>query len=192
MSNLPVEIQVKDAKHARSAEVVSFARKHLVDGGTWEELRYRLGLGPAWSDHRWRIVRSCVVDALLPANEEEALKASESERRFLVSKLEEFVAELEDRMGSLRGGKGESNYWKIRLEALKLQLDEASKSFENYASMKKVKQADSKTQGVSIIVQNNYHMARPGDTKRDTIDVTEKVTDLTLKAKDAGENSSKK
>lgn len=192
VAKTPVELRVEDSKQARSAEVVTFCREHLIKGGTWEELRYKLGLGPAWSDHRWRIVRSVVVEALLPANEEEALKAAESERQFLVSKLEEFVSEIEGRMDTLKGGKEEHHYWKIRLESLKIQLDQASQSFQNYTVMKKVKHLEKGTQGVSIIVQNNYHMARPGDSKKDVKDVTAKVTNLALEAKVAGSNNDTK
>jgi hypothetical protein len=182
LAKIDVELQVTDAKHARSEGVVSFCREHLIKGGTWEELRRKLGLGPAWQDSRWRMVRATVVDCLLPSTEEEALKASQQERSFLVSKLEEFVSEIENRMQHMRGGKDEHQYWKLKLEALKLQLEEATKTFDNYVNMKKVKTLDSKTQGVSIIVQNNYHMARPGETKRDALDVTKKVTNLALKA----------
>jgi hypothetical protein len=182
----PVKLQVRDAKHARSKDVVKFCRDHLIAGGTWEELRHQLGLGPAWQDNRWRVVRSMMVDALLPKSDEEAFIAAESERRFLLSKLEEFRNELEERMNDMRGGKTEHHYWKVKLDALKLHIEEVNKSFENFVEVKKVRNLESKNQGVSIIVQNNYHMARPGE--EEPVEVTKKVTNLALESD--GKNSS--
>jgi hypothetical protein len=192
LANVEVDLQVKDAKHARSPEVVSYCRQFLSDGGTWAELRRKLGLGPAWQDNRWKILRSVVIDALLPASEEEALQQTESERLFLVSKLEEFVSEIEERMLGVVGNKDEYQFWKLKLDGLKIQMEENNKSFDNFAMMKRVKHLDKKTQGPSVVVQYNYHMNRPGDDKKDVVETSKKITNLALKATDVGTDDSTK
>ena len=82
--NLPVVLQVRDIHHARSAEVLAFCLDHLGAGGTWTDLRRKLGLG--YGDLRWKLIRERAVEGLLPVNEDEAIKAVGSKRSYLADR----------------------------------------------------------------------------------------------------------
>ena len=58
-------------------------------------------------------------------------------------------------------------YYKLKLDSIKAMLDENTDSLSSYFDMKKVKANERKTQGVSIVVNNNYHIARPWDNIKD-------------------------
>ncbi len=184
---IPCELQVRDADHARSPEVIQFALNHLAQGGTYEVLRKKLGLGPAHRDHRWRLVREVVNEGLIPTSESDALRQQADGRQYLVSKVEDMIEDFEGLMSSLSDEKvGDrimlSQFMKFKLEALKLLMEENAKSFEAWATLQKIKVADRKTQGPSIIIQNNYHIPRPGDKAREVIETTAKVSALIAEA----------
>lgn len=168
LAGVPVELQVTDADHARSPEVYHFAMLHLASGGTWEVLRRKLGLGPAYKDHRWRIVRDMVCEGLVPKTEEDALRSQASGRMILIEKLEEMMDDLEGLSVGLSdklvGDKIMlQNLLKLKMENLKIQLEENSKAFDAYIDLQKVKSLEKRNQGASFVIQNNYHIARPGD-----------------------------
>jgi hypothetical protein len=176
LAKIPVELQVRDTEHARSAEVIEFCIAHLTGGGTWEELRARLGLGPAHQDYRWRKLKELLIDGLAPKTEEEALKAQADGRAYLLSKVQEFEETL-DQVLLVMGNSAEEkkslpSLLKLKMDAIKMQLDENARGFDAYVNLKKAKEADKKTQGVSILIQNNFHMPRPGDDKKELKDVT--------------------
>lgn len=184
---IPVELQVRDAEHARSPEVIQFALTHLAQGGTYEALRRKLGLGPAHRDHRWRLVRDVVNEGLIPQSEADALRIQADGRQYLVQKVEDMIEDFEGLMSSLSDDKvGDrimlSQFMKMKLEALKLLMEENAKTFEAWATTQKIKAADRKTQGPSIIIQNNYHIPRPGDKAREVSEVTAKVSTLISEA----------
>ena len=174
-ASVPVTIQVKDIRHARSPEVIDFAINHLKSGGTYAELRSKLGCGPAYSDRRWRVVRDILCEAIIPKSEEDALKASQTIGNYLKCQLEELVEEIDNEIKAL--GRGEMatkvrhNYYKLKMDGIKALLDENQESLSSYFDMKKVKANERKTQGVSITVNNNYHIARPGDNAKVIEDV---------------------
>lgn len=182
-ADVKVMLQVRDFTHARSAEVLSFCLDHLGSGGTWDHLRRKLGLGP--SDARWRIIRERAVEGLLPINEEEALKAVGSQRSFLVQKLEQELENLEARMESLpeitKIGVVDHHFWKIKVEIMKILLDENSKDLGDHLEMKKAKAADKQALGQSIIVQNNYYIPRPGDSQEKIRDVVPLLNEIAEK-----------
>ena len=187
LATVEVQLQVRDLAHAKSPEVISFATDHLVRGGTWAELRRLLGLGPSHLDKRWRAIREIVTGGLIPQSEDEALQAQGSMRNYLLGKLEDFMGDIEGIMLTMTDDKLDRGvmpaYMKIKLDALKALLEENNKSYENWLELHKARKADLKTQGPSIIIQNNYHIPRPGDTPREIQDVTKKVTSLIDAAK---------
>jgi hypothetical protein len=83
-----ISLQVRDVAHARSEEVLQFCVDELKDGTTYNDLRLKLGLGPASRDHRWREIREILVEMILPDSEEEALKADAGLSGFMLNKLE--------------------------------------------------------------------------------------------------------
>lgn len=182
LSAIEVVLQVQNAKDARSPEVLEFSAQHLASGGTWEELRRKLGLGTSNIDHRWRAVREAVCNHLMPVSEEEALLAQANQRVFFVGKLESFIEDIEALLlttpATDEGLKVIPNFMKLKLETFKIMLSENTKSFAAYVETKKVRQADKRTQGTSIIIQNNYHVNRPGDRPQDVRDTTTKISAL--------------
>lgn len=169
-ASLPVELKVKDMAHARSPEVISFAISHLKSGGTYAELRSKLGCGPAYSDKRWRVVRDILCEAIIPDSEEDALKASQTVGNYLKCQLEELVTEIDTELKDMGSSKEEikvrHNYYKLKLDGIKALMDDNQESLASFYSMKKLKANERKTQGVSIVVNNNYHIARPGDNAK--------------------------
>jgi len=63
---------------------------------------------------------------------------------------------------------------------IKTLLEENQKTFENYADLKKIRSIEKKNKGTSIIVQNNFHMPRPGDDK-DERPVDQKIEEIEAK-----------
>jgi len=181
----PVELQVVDIAHARSAEVLAFCLSHLGAGGTWSALRHKLGLGP--SDVRWRLIRERAVEGLLPVDEDAAIKAVGSQRTFLVQKLEEMLEKIEGRMELFSVKQGVSSidkdYWKVKTEIMKLLLEENSKNLTDHLEMKKAKAADKHNSGASIIVQNAYYIPRPGDGRERIVDVVPLINELSEEAR---------
>ena len=173
-----VELQVTDVRHARSAEVLSFCLAHLGSGGTWGALRHKLGLGPG--DIRWRLIRERAVEGLLPTNEEEALKAVGSQRSFLVNKLEGMLEELEERINMIGDGKRthDHHFWKLRMEGMNLLLEENSKQLTDHLEIKRAKLSEKANTGVSIIVQNQYYIPRPGDPRDRITDVVPLINEI--------------
>lgn len=161
---IPVELQVRDTTHARSAEVQDFAVKHLSQGGTWEELRRKFGLGHSGVDRRWRVVRETVVDAFIPETEEEALRAQVSHRSYLLSKIETFIEEIEAKLmvdSSSLGSETMHHFMKMRLDGLKVLLEENNREFESFLNVRKLRAKEKQNRGVSIVVQNNFAIPRP-------------------------------
>lgn len=183
-SDVEVVLQVKDIHHARSAEVLAFCLDHVGSGGTWSDLRRKLGLG--FGDIRWKIIRERAVEGLLPINEDEAIKAVGAKRSYLIDKLEKMLHDLELRMESLpemtKDGVYDHHFWKLRIEAMKLLLEENSKNLTDHLEMKKAKAADKMARGGSLIVQNNYYIPRPGDGEekiRDVVPIINQISDAT-------------
>ena len=181
---VPVELQVTDVRHARSAEVLSFCLSHLGAGGTWGSLRSKLGLGPG--DIRWRLIRERAIEGLLPVNEEEAIKAVGSQRSFLVDKLEIMLEDLEGRINMMSKAEMtfDHHFWKLKLEAMKLLLEENSKQLSDHLDVKKAKAADRHALGVSIVVQNSFYIPRPGDGGDRITDVVPIINELAEKTKE--------
>jgi len=155
-------IQVRDVAHAKSEEVLQFCIKELTEGSTWNELRMKLGLGHAGVDGRWRVIKEILCSAVMPANEEEAVKAALSMSNYMQTQLEEFSHYIDERCRAVHGSKNEDKFLKLKLETMKMQADEYSRRFEHYAKLHAMKKADRKQQGPSIIFQNNYFVPRPG------------------------------
>ena len=158
-----VELQVKDIAHARSEEVVRYCIKELSDGSTWNELRRKLGLGHAAVDKRWRTLKDILCSSILPKTEEEALQASLTMSNYMISKMEQFIDYMEERVRDNKGKKSETDMLKIQLEAIKVQHGQYAEQFRHYAKFKDMADTDKRKHGASIIFQNNYYVPRPGD-----------------------------
>jgi hypothetical protein len=182
---IQVELQVKDTEHAKSPEVIAFCVQYLVAGVHWEVLRRKLGLGPAHSDPRWRTVRKAVNENLLPKSDEEALLAQSNVRGYLLDKIGDYIDDVEAMIAhtpnSEEGLKLLPQFMKLRLDGLKTLLEENKISFDAYVAIKKAKALDLSTQGASVIIQNNFHINRPGSTPREVVEVTKKAANLAQK-----------
>lgn len=177
-----IELQVRDLEHARSVEVIDFAVKFMADGGTWTGLRIALGLGHASVDRRWRAVRSYVVERMVPVTEELALLARAQMSTHLRERVNDFLEEVQGHLDGIGSSDEERKLLppllKVKLEGLKSLIDENEKAFDAYANLKKVKSLDRAAHGTSIIVQNNYHIQRPGETPKEVTGREEKVSAL--------------
>lgn len=163
LRDTPVELQVRDAEHCKSQEVMTFCINHLKVGRTWEELRFRLGLGPAHLDSRWRLLRKLIIDIALPEDETAALKLMYEKNEILIERVERFLLEIEERMLGLTGDDiaEESKFYKVRLEALQTILQNNENKFQHYLNMKKLKVAEKQNRGVSIVFVTQSGIARP-------------------------------
>lgn len=177
-----IELQVRDLEHARSVEVIDFAVKFMADGGTWTGLRIALGLGHASVDRRWRAVRSYVVERMVPVTEELALLARAQMSTHLRERVNDFLEEVQGHLDGVGSTDEERKLLppllKVKLEGLKSLIDENEKAFDAYANLKKVKSLDRAAHGTSIIVQNNYHIQRPGETPKEVTGREAKVSEL--------------
>lgn len=174
LDSVGVELQVKDIAHTRTPEVMDFCVRHLSSGGTWGELRRKLGLGPAYADRRWRALRSAIVEVALPKDEDDALKAKYATNQYLMSKLEAFFDELETKIKAREGDDNEHHFIKLKLESLKMMFERNEIDFEHYLEMRRVKTGERRNQGVSIVFQNIVKVPRPGDSTEESVDVTPK------------------
>lgn len=167
---IKVEFPVKDLKAARSEECLKYCLSELSTGTTYNELRMKLGLGPAHLDKRWREIRSLLSELILPENEEEMLKAQSALSGFMLGRVEEFYVELEKRMALSPPGKDkmEFQYWKLKLDAMKLMMEKYDKQSEHYLKMKHMQKMEKRKTGQTIIFNNKFMVPRPGDS----IDVT--------------------
>lgn len=177
----PPELEVRSEAHAVSAEVLEFCLEHLRQGRGWSELRYRLGI-PHPLDRRWAIVKQKCVDMLLPSSDEEALSRSMANRALLLQRLESLVEEIEDKI-SASDSLGKMDFsimWtRTKMDALEILLREASKDLDEYAEVQKLKRAENKNSGPSIIVQNNFHIPRPKlDSVKDVLPVMNRLSDI--------------
>lgn len=188
LDQIAVIMPVKDVAHARSEEVLTFAIKKLQEGHTWQELRRMFGLGHSGVDARWRTIKEVICSSVMPANEEEALMASYSMANYTLDCVEKFVERVQERSKAAEGKKEESNFLKVELEAMKLQLESSQKKFEHYAKMKDLVKADKINRGQSIIVQNNYYIPRPGDKLEEAKGIARKVIEAArIDGNDTGE-----
>jgi hypothetical protein len=175
LEQVPKVIEIKTIADACSPHVIEYSREFLINGGRWDELRAHLGLGPSNVDRRWRKLREAVIEAMVPKSREQALLGQASVRHFLISELDSFSEELEKVMPSI-SEKNLHHYYKMKFEALRAKLDENSRGFDAFTQIEQIKSKEKHNQGTSIIVQNNYHINRPGDVpvkKAEEIDVTD-------------------
>lgn len=174
LEKVPKVIEIKTISDACQPAVIEYSREFLINGGRWDELRRHLGLGPSNVDRRWRKLRQAVIESMLPKSREQALLGQASVRHFLLSEMDSFSNELEKVMPTI-SEKNLHHYYKMKFEALRAKLDENSREFDAFAQIENIKSKEKHNQGTSIIVQNNYHINRPGDVpvKKEEIDVTD-------------------
>ena len=173
LDQVPQVIEVKTMSDACSPAIIEYAREYLIAGGRWDELRRHFGLGPSNVDRRWRKLREAVIESMVPRSREQALLGQSSVRQFLMAEIDAFTKEVNieingftDDSGQVHLGVTEKNrhhYYKMKLEALRARLDENSREFDAFAQIELLKTKEKHNQGASIIVQNNYHINRPGD-----------------------------
>lgn len=188
---IPVELQVIDCDHARSDQVITYCKKAISEGLPWEELRRRLGLGPAAQDKRWRVVRATIIEQLVPKSDEEAMRLVSEQRHYLIQQVDDFKQEVEDMMKASGTSEEEIKnipaMLKIRLESMRTLLDHNDKTLQAYVAVKRAKEVDKLRQGTSIIIQNNYHVARPGQNPRMIGEMKKEVAQLVESSKKESE-----
>lgn len=167
-ASLGVVFKVKDLEHARSNEVLMFCVEQLKAGKTYNQLRIMLGCGPASHDRNWRTIRALLIEMILPASEEEALQADATHSSFMLRKMEEFLEKVEKRSADMKGREEEAQFLKLELEAMKAVMEKYNKRTEHYLKVKDIQKKEKRKTGTTIIFQNNYKVARPGDV----VDVT--------------------
>ncbi len=184
LNQMPVLMPVKNSKDAKSVKVLNFCREFLTNGGRWDELRRSLGLGPAHLDKRWRIIRELMPELMAPVSEQDALTRMMANQLYMMNELEGILCqaevayssshyderELDDdgnrvKTGRKLPGKNTHHYLKLKLEAVKSKFDENYREFEAFIETKKLKVAEKKNSGVSILVQYINQVKRPGDNQ---------------------------
>lgn len=181
LRSLPILRQITTIDDAKSPENIQWCVEQLKKGMRFDELRHSLGLGPANIDHRWRTIRKIILDVALPDNEDQALDQCTNESRYLLTRLNDFLEDLDRKIEDGPYGeeqqKTHHNYWKFKLDALKLLIEENNKQLMNFQENKKIKKLESSKHGVSILIYNNI--------PRPVVDVSElqqKVIDLVAKS----------
>lgn len=196
LNSIEPVITVKDMAHCRTPEVLNYCRQFLLEGGRWDELRRKLGLGPAHIDKRWRLIRELVPELIAPVSEQDALTRLMANQLYMMNEVEALIKDadtawqashydkkvkgpdgeqLKDEHGNLVTvrvpGKESHNYLKMKLDGLKLKFEQNAKEFQAFMETKKLKAAEKKTNGVSIIVNYTRQVARPGDNKKEEKEV---------------------
>lgn len=164
-SDVAVELQVRDHEHARSEEVLQYCLSELERGTTYNDLRLKLGLGPASIDRRWREIREILVELILPESEEEALRVDAGLSGFMIGRIESFMKKVEQRAASMAGEDSEAALLKLELDAMKLLMDKYSKRTDHFLKMKDIKSKEKRTTGTTIIFNNLHAVRRPGDNE---------------------------
>ncbi len=160
---IEVVLQVRDIKHARSEEVLQFCLKELEEGTTYNDLRLKLGLGPASIDKKWRRIREIIGELILPDSEEEALKADMGYSGAIMNRIEKFMKKVEERASYQ--GENEHHFLKLELESMKILMEKANKRTEHFLKMKDIKTKETRSTGTTIVFNNAFPVARPGDTE---------------------------
>jgi hypothetical protein len=164
-SSLPikVELQVVDMKHAESEEVLQYCLKELEQGTTYNDLRLKLGLGPASIDRRWRAIREILIEMILPADEEEALRTDAGLSGYMIARVEEYIKKIQDRAEANRGEDTEAQFLKLELDSIKLLMEKYSKRTDHFLKMKDIQKKEKRTTGTTIIFNNLHQVRRPGE-----------------------------
>jgi len=181
LSQMPILMTVKSCETARSVKVLNFCREFLTNGGRWDELRRSLGLGPAHLDKRWRIIRELMPELIAPVSEQDALTRMMANQLYMMNELEGILGQAEvaysdshyEEMkidddgkkvgtGKMKPGKNTHHYLKLKLEAIKSKFEQNYLEFEAFIETKKLKVAEKKNSGVSILVQYVNQVKRPG------------------------------
>lgn len=160
---IKVELQVRDKEHAQSEEVLQYCVKQLESGTTYNDLRLKLGLGPASIDRRWREIREILIELILPKDEEEAMRTDAGLSGFMIQRLEVYVDKIQKRAAACEGDENEAQFLKLELEAIKLVMEKYAKRTDQYLKMKDIQKAEKRTTGTTIIFNNLHAVRRPGD-----------------------------
>ena len=168
VSEIEVVMKVNSVEEARTDKVLLFCVEQLKAGKTYNELRMMLGCRPASVDRIWREIRACLVEMVLPASEEEALQADAAHSSFMLRKMEEFLSKVEVRSEEKRGAEDEHQFLKLELETMRQVMEKYNKRTEHFLKMKDIQKKEKRKTGTTIIFQNSFKVARPGDV----IDVT--------------------
>lgn len=162
LAEVPVVLQVTSIDHAQSEEVLQFCLNELSTGCTYDELRRKLGLGPASVDRCWRQIRLILAEMVLPSSEEEQLKMANAQTAAMIQRVEAFQRKVEERAQMMRGSDQESQFLKIELDAMKLVMEKLEKQTDHYLKMKAIQKKEKGLRGPTIIFQNLNPVARPG------------------------------
>ncbi len=162
-SEVPVVLQVLDMDHAKSEEVLQFCLKELEQGTTYNNLRLKLGLGPASIDRRWREIREILIEMILPETEEEALRTDAGLSGYMISRIEQYITKIQDRALANRGEETEASFLKLELDSMKLLMEKYSKRTDQYLKMKDIQKKEKRTTGTTIIFNNLHQVRRPGE-----------------------------
>lgn len=159
---VPVELQVRDMEHAKSEEVLQFCLEKLEKGTTYNDLRLMLGLGPASVDRRWREIREILIEMILPADEEEALRTDAGLSGYMLSRIEQYIEKIQERALANRGEENEAAFLKLELDSMKLLMEKYAKRTDQYLKWKDMQKKEKRTTGTTIIFNNLHAVRRPG------------------------------
>lgn len=175
----PVELQVKDMDHAQSEEVLQFCLKELEQGTTYNDLRLKLGLGPASIDRKWRAIREILIEMILPKDEEEALRTDAGLSGYMLSRIEQYILKIQDRAEANRGEETEAQFLKLELDSMKLLMEKYSKRTDQFLKMKDIQKKEKRTTGTTIIFNNLHQVRRPGENElADAAKLVSKVREI--------------
>lgn len=163
----PVVLQVGDIEHAKSEEVLKFCLSQLQAGTTYNALRIKLGLGPAYLDNRWRVIRQLLSEMILPADEDEALMSANALSAYLLKRMEEFTDKAAARALEMRGDKNEFQYLKLELDAMKILTEKYEERTNHYLKMKDLQKQEKGRHGQTVVFNNKFYIPRPGEAIRE-------------------------
>lgn len=175
---VPVEFPVRDMEHAKSEEVLQYCLKELEGGTTYNELRLKLGLGPASVDRRWREIREILIELILPQDEEEALRTDAGLSGYMLSRIEQYIEKIQERALANRGEENEAAFLKLELDSMKLLMEKYAKRTDQYLKMKDIQKKEKRTTGTTIIFNNLHSIRRPGQELEDAAKLVTEVRHL--------------
>lgn len=158
-----IEFPVRDMDHAKSEEVLQYCLRQLEQGTTYNDLRMKLGLGPASIDRRWREIREILIEMILPADEEEALRTDAGLSGYMIARVEQYILKIQQRAEANRGHDQEASFLKLELDSIKLLMEKYAKRTDQYLKMKDIQKKEKRTTGTTIIFNNLHAVRRPGD-----------------------------
>lgn len=172
LATVPVDRPVTTMEEAKSAELLSWCAERLAEGMHWDELRKRLGLGPAAVDERWRAIRRALISqAEVSTDNEEYLSKTEIIHDALLQ-AQDLLKKIDHQIEYGEKSKNHHTFFRYKNDVIRTIKDIAEKAYDQHLESKKIRMS---TQGKFTGVQINFYSNIPRPTKV----IQKKVEELT-------------